>query len=130
MPLSASARTQARTPCPQRKQHSTAPAFEANINKHCQRHNGPRILSPKLELSLKAETKGNSNSALLAFLHSLVTTFPALCTFPSSYSLTTISMTTVISQWSNNIYCRQHDHSSPAPISHATPVPPSCRPLW
>ena len=48
----------------------------ADIKKHCQRHNGPRILSPKLELSLKAETKANSNSALLAFLHSLVTTFP------------------------------------------------------
>ena len=30
------------------------------------------ILSPKLELSLKAETKANSNSALLAFLHSLM----------------------------------------------------------
>ena len=27
-----------------------------NISKHCQRHNGPRILSPKPELSLKAET--------------------------------------------------------------------------
>ena len=52
----------------------------ADIQKHCQRHNGPRILSPKLELSLKAETKANSNSALLAFLHSLVTTFPTLCT--------------------------------------------------
>ena len=32
--------------------------------KHCQRHNGPRILSPKLELSLKAETSANSNLAL------------------------------------------------------------------
>ena len=78
--------------------------------KHCQRHNGPRILSPKLELSLKAETNANSNLALLAFLHSLVTTFPTLCTSLSS----TISMTTVTSQWSNNIYCRQHDYSSQA----------------
>ena len=26
----------------------------ADIQKHCQKHNGPRILSPKLELSLKA----------------------------------------------------------------------------
>ena len=78
--------------------------------KHCQRHNGPRILSPKLELSLKAET----NLALLAFLHSLVTTFPTLCTSLLSYSPTTISMTTVTSQWSNNINCRQHDYSSPA----------------
>ena len=34
------------------------------INKHCQRHNGPRILSPKLELSLKAETNTNSNLVL------------------------------------------------------------------
>ena len=50
----------------------------------------------------------------LAFLHSLVTTFPTLCTFLSSYSPTTISMTTVTSQWSNNIYCRQHDYSSRA----------------
>ena len=64
--------------------------------------------------SLKAETKANSNSALLAFLHSLVTTFPTLCTSQPSYSPTTISMTTIISQWSNSIYCRQHDHSSPA----------------
>ena len=32
--------------------------------KHCQRHNGPRILSPKLEVSLKAETNANSNLAL------------------------------------------------------------------
>ena len=32
--------------------------------KHCQRHNGPRILSPKLELSLKGETNANSNLAL------------------------------------------------------------------
>ena len=31
---------------------------------------------------------------------------------------------------SNNIYCRQNDHSSPAPIFHATPVPPPCRPPW
>ena len=77
-------------------------------------HNRPRMLSPKLELSRKAEMKANSNSALLAFLHSLVTNFPTLCTSPSSYSPTTISMTTVTSQCSNNIYCRQHDHSSPA----------------
>ena len=83
-------------------------------SKHCQRHNGPRILSSKLELSLKAETNANSNLALLAFLFSLVTTFPNLCTSLSSYSPTTISMTTVTSQCSNNIYCRQHDHSSPA----------------
>ena len=74
------------------------------FKKHCQRHNGPRILSPKLELSLKAQTNANSTLALLAFLHSLVTTL-------SSYS---VSMTTVTSQWSNNIYCRQHDYSSPA----------------
>ena len=76
--------------------------------KHCQRHKGPRILSPKLE------TKANSNSALLAFLHSLVNTFPTLCTSQPSFSPTTISMTTITSQWCNNIYCRQHDHSSPA----------------
>ena len=72
------------------------------------------ILSPKLELSLKAETKANSNSALSTFLHSLVTTFPTLCTSQPSYSPTAISMTTISSQWSNNIYCCQHDHSSPA----------------
>ena len=84
------------------------------VQKHCQRHNGPRILSPTLELSRKTETKANSNSALLAFLHSLVNTFPTLCTSQPSFSPTTISMTTVTSQWSNNIYCRQHDYSSPA----------------
>ena len=90
--------------------------FSVNVykNKHCQRHNGPRILSPKLELSLEAEMKANSNSALLAFLHSLVNTFPTLCTSQPSFSPTTISMTTITSQWSNNIYCRQHDNSSPA----------------
>ena len=33
------------------------------FKKHCQRHNGPRILSPKLELSLKNETNANSNLA-------------------------------------------------------------------
>ena len=43
------------------------------FSKHCQRHSGPRILSPKLGLSLKAETNANSNSALLALLHSQVT---------------------------------------------------------
>ena len=61
---------------------------------------------------------------------SLVTTFSTLCTSPSSYSPTTISMTTVTSQCSNNIYCRQHDHSSPAPIFRAAPIPPPCRPPW
>ena len=61
-----------------------------------------KLLGPKFQFST------------LAFLHSLVTTFPALCTSLSSYSLTTISMTTITSQWSNNIYCRQHDYSSPA----------------
>ena len=35
-----------------------------NTLKHCQRHNGPRILSPKLELSLKAKTNTNFNLAL------------------------------------------------------------------
>ena len=34
------------------------------FKKHYQRHNGSRILSPKLELSLKAETNANSNLAL------------------------------------------------------------------
>ena len=33
-------------------------------NKHFPRHNGPRILSPKLELSLKADTNANSNLVL------------------------------------------------------------------
>ena len=32
----------------------------------------------------------------------------------SSYSPTTILMTSVTSRCSNNMYCRQHDHSSPA----------------
>ena len=36
----------------------------ADKKKHCQRHNGPRILSPKDELSQKAETNANSNLAL------------------------------------------------------------------
>ena len=71
-------------------------------------------MSPKHELSLQLKHRQIPVSTLLAFLHSLVTTFPTLCTSLSSYSPTTISMTTVTSQCSNNIYCRQHDHSSPA----------------
>ena len=35
--------------------------LSVEISKHCQRHNGPRILRPKLELSQKAETNANSN---------------------------------------------------------------------
>ena len=41
-----------------------APCWSQVKYKHCQRHNGPRILSPTLELSLKAETNANSNLAL------------------------------------------------------------------
>ena len=37
-------------------------AEEKNIAR--QRHNGPWILSPKLELSLKAETNANSNNPI------------------------------------------------------------------
>ena len=54
--------------CPKRKDnlhlsvsHSLGKETE---KKHCQRHNGPRILSPKLELSLKDETNADSNLAL------------------------------------------------------------------
>ena len=36
----------------------------SRVLKHCQRHNGPRIMSAKLELYLKAETNANSNLAL------------------------------------------------------------------
>ena len=39
---------------------SLTPCF----SRHCQRHNGPRILSPKLGLSQKAETNANYNLAL------------------------------------------------------------------
>ena len=35
----------------------TKSPIQSDRRKHCQRHNGPRILSPKLELYLKAETK-------------------------------------------------------------------------
>ena len=35
--------------------------------KHCQRHNGPRLLSLKLELSLMLKQRKNPVSALLAF---------------------------------------------------------------
>ena len=41
--------------------------FEQN-NKTLPEANGPRILSPKLELSLKAETNANSNLTLLTIL--------------------------------------------------------------
>ena len=52
-------------------------------HKHCRRHNGPRLLSLKFE-SLRLKRIQNPGSALLAFLHSLVTTFPTLCTSLSS----------------------------------------------
>ena len=94
-------------------------------------HNRPRMLSPKLELSRKAEMKANSNSALLAFLHSLVTTFPTLCTSPPSYSPTTISMTTVSSQCNgpatyivaNMIAAHQHTSSNIPCNSCTTTLP-------
>ena len=97
--------------------HSLPQARQIQKNIDIGRHNGLRILSPKLKLYLKAETNANCNLALLAFLHSMVTTFPTLCTTLSSYSPITISMTSVTSQWSNNIF-------------RATPVPPPCRPPW
>ena len=39
-------------------------AYMKIYSKHCQRHNGPRKLSPKLELSQKAKTNANYNLAL------------------------------------------------------------------
>ena len=48
--------------------------------KHCKRHNGPRLLSLKLELSLQLKQIRIPASALLTFLHSLVTTILTLCT--------------------------------------------------
>ena len=64
-------------------------------------------------------------SALLAFFHSLVTTFPTLCTSLSSYSSTTIAMTIITyhHQWPNNLYCRQHEHSSNIPCNSCTTLP-------
>ena len=38
--------------------------LEHQIKKTLPRHNGPRVLSPKLESYLKAETNANSNLAL------------------------------------------------------------------
>ena len=66
-------------------------------NMHCQRHNGPRLLSLKLELSQQLKQTKNPVSALLAFVPSLVTTFPTLCTPLSSYLSATISMKTITS---------------------------------
>ena len=54
-----------------------------------------RCTSLKLELSLQLKRK-NLVSALLAFVHSLVTTFPILYTSLSSYSPTTVSLATII----------------------------------
>ena len=85
--------------------------------KHCQRHNRPRILSIKLELS--QQLKRIQIPDLLAFLHSLVTTF---CTSLSSYWTTTISMTPITSP----IMMRK---KTPAQTSHTTPAQP-CRPPW
>ena len=81
-------------------------------HKHCRRHNGPRLLSLKFE-SLRLKRIQNPGSALLAFLHSLVTTFPTLCTSVSSYSSNITSMLNITSslppQCNNNR--RQHDYA-------------------
>ena len=52
-------------------------------------------LESKAWIIFEAKTKKNSVSALLAFVHSLVTTFPTLYTSLSSYSSTIISMTII-----------------------------------
>ena len=49
-----------------------------------------------------------SGSTFLAFLHSLMTSFTTLCLSLSSFSSTSISMTTIAP--TTYIYCRQHDH--------------------
>ena len=47
------------------------PRTQFEVLKHCQRHNGPSTLSPKLELFLKAEKSGNYNLVILLVLLSL-----------------------------------------------------------
>ena len=52
----------------------------------------------------------NPFSALLAYLHSLVTIFPTLCTSLSSYPSTNISMTPITSPMAQqHTYCRHND---------------------
>ena len=95
----------------------------------------PKIARGTTELELSQQLKRIQIpvSALLAFLHSLVTTFTTLCTSLSSYLFTTISMTPTaspIAQKYKYIYCSHHNKKkTPAQTSHATPAPP-CRPPW
>ena len=76
-----------------------------------------RCTSLKLELSLQLKRK-NLVSELLAFVHSLVTTFPTSTPLPP-LSQWQSSPT----QWPNNLYCRQHDHSSNIPCNSCTTLP-------
>ena len=94
--------------------------------KHCQRHNGPRILSPKLELSLKDETNADSTLSLPPLLGNHLSHLVHLPVILLAHHHLNENRYLPM-HCSNNIYCRQNDHSSPAPIFHATPVPP---PWW
>ena len=76
--------------------------------KHCQRHNGPRILSPKLFIS-KSLNKWKFQFSTLSLPP--LPSVPTFCTSLSSYSFTTISWQLLPPQWYNYIYCCQHDHS-------------------
>ena len=96
-----------------------------NKIKHCHRLNGPRLLSLKRELSLQLKRIRIPVSALLAFLHSFVTTFSTLCTSMSSYS----SITTSPAQWPNNIYYRQIDTRSNISCNEMTTIS-SKLPFW
>ena len=71
------------------------------IFKHCQRHNGPRLLSLNLGLSLLLNKI--QIPAVPTLFHSLLTTYPTLCTSLSSYK-SIISMTTSpVHKWPNNL---------------------------
>ena len=67
-----------------------ASSHTTHKKKHCQRNNGLRLLSLKLELSWELKRIQIPVLALLAFLHSLVTTFPTSMSSTSSTAITFI----------------------------------------
>ena len=104
--------------------------YAYNVSKYCQRHNGLRLLSLKLELSLQLKWIQIPVSALLAFLHFLGATFSTLCTSLSAYSSTTISMTNITSPMAQQPILSLTWSQTPAPIFHATPALPCRPPCW
>ena len=83
-----------RCPLPVKNLITFGSPHQVDLIKHLRRHNIPRSLSLKHKLFLAQKKKKIPVSALLIIFNSLVTTSHTLCTSLSSYSSTTISMTT------------------------------------